>query len=184
VELTRRDRSAEWEARVSTVRCTRCGQEIGAGAPACPACYNPLGAPGPAAGGAPPAWPGAAFEYRSARTLMGLPLVHIVYGPMWLTGFRPARGIVAVGNVALGVVALGGVAVGGIALGGLSLGLICLGGVALGLGVGLGGVATGYCALGGLAVGVYALGGLGIGPHTLQNDPALLNMLGIRPGGR
>ncbi|WP_144426322.1 hypothetical protein [Methylobacterium sp. ARG-1] len=120
-----------------------------------------------------------AFEYRSARTWMGLPLVHIVYGPIWLTGFRPACGILAVGNLAIGVVAIGGIAVGGLALGGIGLGLICLGGIALGLGVGLGGVATGYVALGGVAAGFYALGGVGIGAHTLQNDPGLLHLLGL-----
>jgi hypothetical protein len=120
------------------------------------------------------------FEYRSPRSLFGWPLVHVVYGPAWLTGFKPARGILAIGNVAVGVFAIGGVAVGLFALGGLSLGLICLGGIALGLGLGLGGIATGYVALGGLAIGVYALGGLGIGAHTLQNDPGLLRLFGGR----
>lgn len=120
------------------------------------------------------------YEYRSPREFFGWPLVHIVYGPAWLTGFRPARGIVAIGNVAVGVFALGGVAIGLFALGGLSLGLICLGGIALALGLGLGGIATGYVALGGVAIGVYALGGLGIGTHTLQNDPGLLQFFGAR----
>ncbi|PJI55558.1 hypothetical protein CTI14_03750 [Methylobacterium radiotolerans] len=120
-----------------------------------------------------------AFEYRSARKWMGLPLVHIVYGPIWLTGFRPARGILAVGNIAIGVVAIGGIAVGGLALGGIGLGLICLGGIALGLGAGLGGIATGCVALGGVAAGFYALGGVSIGAHTLQNDPGLLHLLGL-----
>jgi hypothetical protein len=122
-------------------------------------------------------WPLYVYEYKSQTTLFGLPLIHICFGPAWLVAFRPARGIIAVGNIAIGFAAFGGVAMGLAAFGGISLGLVCVGGMALALGLGAGGIATGYLAVGGIAIGVYALGGLGIGAHTLQNDPHILRLL-------
>ena len=103
------------------------------------------------------------FEYKSKRTLFGLPLVHIHLG--W--GFCRAKGIFAVGNVATGLVALGGVAVGLLSLGGFSLGLLALGGLALGLLAAVGGLAVGAIAIGGLAIGLLALGGLAIGMYAM-----------------
>ena len=108
------------------------------------------------------------YEYKSERTFLGLPLVHINIG----RGFPPyrAKGVLAIGNIASGFVALGGIALGLLAFGGVALGLIALGGLALGLllgvagialgGVALGGIALGYFACGGIALGVYALGGI------------------------
>lgn len=106
------------------------------------------------------------YEYKSQRTLFGLPLVHINFGRRdhW------ARGIIAIGNIATGFVALGGVAVGLLSLGGVSFGLllalgavtlggVSVGGVALGL-LAWGGIALGWLAVGGCAVGVYAAGGV------------------------
>ena len=63
------------------------------------------------------------YEYKSARTLFGLPLVHInlrSHGAGW------ARGIIAVGNFATGVVSLGGTSLGVLSLGGISIGLLAL----------------------------------------------------------
>lgn len=109
------------------------------------------------------------YEFKSRRTLLGLPLVHINLGP----GLRCARGVLAVGNLALGGVALGGVAAGAFSIGGLSLGLLlALGGAALGgVAVGglacgilaLGGISWGWLSLGGIAKGVYAVGGIACG---------------------
>lgn len=106
------------------------------------------------------------YEYKSQRTLFGLPLVHINIGRRdhW------ARGIVAIGNIATGFVALGGVAAGLLSLGGVSFGLllalgavtlgaVSIGGVALGI-LAWGGIALGWLAVGGCAVGVYAAGGV------------------------
>ncbi len=106
------------------------------------------------------------YEYKSKRTLFGLPLVHVNVGH----GDHWARGIIAVGDIATGVVALGGVAAGLFTLGGVSLGLllalgalsigtVSIGGVAIGLIV-LGGVAMGWLSIGGVGVGVYAAGGI------------------------
>lgn len=106
------------------------------------------------------------YEYKSKRTLFGLPLVHIRLGHR---GVGLAKGIFAVGNYALGVFTLGGFSfglfsVGGLsfgllfALGGLAMGCLAVGGLAIGL-IALGGAAVGLLAVGGSAVGVYAAGG-------------------------
>ncbi len=106
------------------------------------------------------------YEYKSKRTLFGLPLVHVNIGNRnhW------ARGIIAIGNIATGFVALGGIAAGLLSLGAVSfglllalgavtLGVVSVGGVAIGL-LAWGGIALGYLAVGGCAVGVYAAGGV------------------------
>ena len=160
---------------MALIRCPECQREVSDKAYTCPACGCPI------RGGALPAGRGPgfpfAYEYKSTRTILGMPLVHIVYGPAWMGGLKPARGFIAIGNIALGVIAIGGFAAGIFTLAGIGLGFICVAGIALGIGVGIGGIATGYLALGGLAIGVYAIGGLGIGSHTLMNDPHLRDTL-------
>lgn len=102
------------------------------------------------------------YEYKSQRTLFGLPLVHVNIGRRdhW------ARGIVAIGNIATGFVALGGVSAGLLSLGGVSFGLLlALGAVTLG-GVSIGGVALGILAWGGIALGWLAVGGCAVGVYA------------------
>ena len=162
---------------MALIRCPECQREVSDKAPACPGCGYPL------YGGGVPLPPGRStglpysYEYKSSKTVFGMPLVHIVYGPAWAGGLRPAKGFIAIGNIAVGVIAIGGFAAGLITIAGIGLGAVCLAGVAIGLGIGIGGIATGYLAVGGVAIGVYAIGGLGIGIHTLQNDPHLLDSL-------
>lgn len=119
------------------------------------------------------------YEYKSARTWRGIPLVHINIG----FGKYVARGVVAIGNVALGLVALGlaavgfvsfglvaavgviafGLAAAGIAAGGTcAVGVFAAGAIALGV-FAAGGIATGWLAAGGLATGQYAIGGTASG---------------------
>ena len=105
-------------------------------------------------------------EYRSAKTIWGLPLLHIAFR----RGSGVARGIIAIGDVAIGGIALGGVSIGGIALGGVSFGLLGAGGVALGLLFAAGGVAVGGFANGGLAVGLAATGGQAYSLWTLAEE--------------
>lgn len=119
------------------------------------------------------------FEYRSARTLFGLPLLHIHTGRRHAgQRARTARGWIALGERAQGVIfASGGIAVGGIAIGGLSLGIISWGGLAAGLLFAFGGlaaalysfagIALGWIALGGVAIGQGAIGGLAIGEYAI-----------------
>jgi hypothetical protein len=109
------------------------------------------------------------YEYKSQTEFLGLPLVHIAYGPNPETGLpRVARGVIAIGNFAFGLVAIGGMAVGGVVLSGIGLGFFVLGGISIGM-VALGGLAIGAVfAAGGLAISsAYAVGGLAIGPHAI-----------------
>ena len=102
------------------------------------------------------------YEYKSERTLFGLPLVHINLG----RGNHWARGIVAIGNIATGFVALGGIAAGLLSLGAVSFGLLlalgavgvyAAGGVAAASRVAVGYVASAPLAIGQLADGVTAI---------------------------
>ena len=109
---------------------------------------------------------GFGYEYKSAITLFGLPLIHIASGVDEQTGQpRIARGIIALGNIAVGVLAFGGMAFGGLTFGGLSVGVLAIGGLAIG-GIALGGLAAGALfAAGGLAVSLaYAVGGGALAP--------------------
>ena len=107
------------------------------------------------------------YEYKSKRTLWGLPLVHIRFKNNSLVR---AKGVIAVGNVATGVVAVGCVSAGIVSLGVLSVGLLlsigCLsagllsaGCVAAGV-VAAGGFAFGWLGLGGIVHSVYGVGGI------------------------
>jgi len=104
------------------------------------------------------------FEYKSKRTIWGMPLLHVAQGIDPLTGRgREARGFIAIGGRALGVFAFGGVATGWFAFGGVARGFLAVGGVALGV-ISFGGVALALAfANGGAAIGSLANGGLAIG---------------------
>lgn len=111
------------------------------------------------------------YEYKSPRTLWGLPLVHIHVGHGKLCR---AKGVVAVGNAACGIIAAGIASVGVISLGGFSAGLLALGALTAGAvamgsvavgGIAFGGIAVGVLAFGGVAVGVVSLGGVAIASH-------------------
>lgn len=99
------------------------------------------------------------YEYKSRRTLFGLPLLHINVGR---GAMYRATGIVAIGLAARGVVAVGLVSLGVLAVGAVSVGLPAAGAAALG-GAATGAVAVGYVAVGSLAVGKVAIGSLAIG---------------------
>ena len=102
------------------------------------------------------------YEYKSKRTLFGLPLVHINCGP----GIHWARGIIAIGDIATGFVALGGIAVGLVSLGALCLGLLlALGAVSVGI-VSIGGLAVGLTAWGGFSFGLLSVGGISYGIYA------------------
>lgn len=64
------------------------------------------------------------YEYKSERTLWGLPLVHI---HLKNNSLVRAKGIIAVGNVAVGLVSAGIFSVGVLSFGVLALGVLALG---------------------------------------------------------
>ena len=103
------------------------------------------------------------YEYKSQRTLFGLPLVHIRLGDR---GTGVAKGVLAIGNYAVGIFSIGGFSLGLVSIGGLSFGLLfALGGWAMGA-LAIGGLAIGLLAIGGAAVGLFAIGGGAFGAHA------------------
>ena len=109
-----------------------------------------------------------AYEYRSARTLLGWPLIHICFGR---PGGQPmsAKGWIACGNGATGILlAIGGAAIGGVAIGTAAIGGVAIGCCAVG-GISCGGAAVGWlAAFGGAAVArYYACGGIPDAQHAV-----------------
>lgn len=100
------------------------------------------------------------FEYKSRRTVRGLPLVHINFG----AGRYTAKGIFALGNKAVGVVAGGFLSVGVVSFGLISAGLLALGTFSVGV-LAFGALAAGWLAFGGSACGMYAVGGAADASH-------------------
>lgn len=123
---------------------------------------------------APPPQRPPGYEYRSARTVFGLPLVHIAFSrdPEGHR-MRLASGIIAIGDIAIGGVAFGGISIGGIAFGGLSLGLVSFGGAALGLLTAIGGLGIGSFVLAGAATALFAARGGGAWTYWELSDTAL-----------
>ena len=78
--------------------CRECKHLVSEQARACPQC----GAPCPAQA----AWNGWGWEYKSALTVLGLPLIHVSF--KYHANRTPvvARGVIAIGQFACGVVTL------------------------------------------------------------------------------
>jgi hypothetical protein len=118
------------------------------------------------------------LEYRSRWTLLGLPLIHVRLSCRQNGRVLPAKGWIAVGDIAYGaLVALGGMwavaplsLAGGLGLGGLALGGGCAAGL---LSIG-GGFSVGAWALGGgLGLGLQAFGGCAVGWTAAQGGVAV-----------
>ncbi len=135
-------------------------------------------------------------EFKTHRTMLGLPLVHYTYGRSPETGRRVcAKGIIAIGRIACGFIAIGHVALGLVAIGQvavavlfgmgqLSSGIAALGQVAIGAYLGVGQFVTGYVAIGQFALGKYVLAQLGIGEHvysTRRFDPRAIEFFKAFP---
>ena len=117
------------------------------------------------------------FEYKSKRTLFGLPLVHI--NGKWggtakgvvAVGFK-ACGVVSVGFLSMGVLSAGCLSLGAVSLGALALGVLALGAVSVGLLLALGAVAAGFVAYGAAAFGGFAAGAFACAKYVAVGDHA------------
>lgn len=129
--------------------CRACCREVSRDALACPHC----GAPHPAR----QTWRGWGYEWKSPRTLFGLPVVHIAFGRDENGKMRVAKGIIAIGQFGLGaitiaqfgaaaVLGIGQFVVAPIAIGQFALGLAAAGQFGIGLLWGAGQMATGLLA--------------------------------------
>ncbi len=139
---------------MSPLRCRECGAELSPEALACPVC----GAPRPDE----PVGRGTGFEWRSSRTFLGYPLIHVAFGKDARGGWRVAKGVVAIGQFGVGLVTLAQFGVGLLfGFGQFVLGYLALGQVAVALYLGVGQVAVGYAAIGQVVVAHFGLGQLG-----------------------
>ncbi len=103
------------------------------------------------------------YEYKSTKTFLGLPLVHVNIG----LGIRKAKGIIAIGNVASGIISIGLASIGVLSLGLASLGVLSLAVFSVGLLLALGSVAIGTVAIGAIAVGIFTIGAISFGVFSL-----------------
>jgi RNA polymerase sigma factor (sigma-70 family) len=103
------------------------------------------------------------YEYRSKRTLLGLPLVHIRWNCEEGGKTLAAKGWIAMGNKAFGVIyATGQFSIGCISMGVVPIGLVSVGAFAAGL-FAFGGFSLAWVSMGGFAIGYMAFGGGTIG---------------------
>lgn len=102
------------------------------------------------------------YEYKSSKTFMGLPLIHVNIG------LRPvrAKGVIAIGNAAQGIIAIGLAAVGVIALAPVGVGLLLAIGACVVGGMAFGSLAVGIIAGGAISVGVFSMGALAVGQFS------------------
>jgi hypothetical protein len=129
------------------------------------------------------------IEYKSSKTILGMPLIHIVKGrrqEMIRTGRdgnqsirgvpaakgfiaigRRAKGVIAIGNLSCGIISFGNISIGVISLSNIGLGLLCFGNIAIGLLIALGNLAMGAFAAGNLAIGYGAVGNSSIGKYAI-----------------
>lgn len=97
------------------------------------------------------------YEYKSKRTLGGIPLVHIN-----LRRGKTAKGIVAIGLKSVGVISIGLLSIGILSIGLLALGVIGLG--MLGVGIfGFGSFALGFLSGGAISIGIISFGAISVG---------------------
>lgn len=98
------------------------------------------------------------YEYKSKKTLKGIPLVHVNFG----LGLYRAKGIIAIGNIASGIFALGFLSAGIISIGLFAAGLIAIGNITAGF-ISMGSLAVGCISFGAISIGIFCAGALNIG---------------------
>lgn len=103
------------------------------------------------------------YEYKSKRTLLGLPLIHINIGK----GFKKAKGIVAIGNISYGIVSAGIISLGVLSFGCMSIGIISLAAISIALLLAIGVISIGTFSIGAISIGVFSLGALSIGKYSI-----------------
>lgn len=141
---------------MSLSTCRECQAQVSTEALSCPHC----GAPFPAQ----PVWTGSGFEWKSARTFMGYPLVHVAVGKDSRGKRRVAKGVIAIGQFAVGLITVAQFGVGLLfGFGQFIFGFTAVAQFAGGLAVGIGQFATGYAAVGQIVVAYYGLAQLGLG---------------------
>jgi hypothetical protein len=148
--------------------CRECGAQVSIQARSCPHC----GAPRPGEG----SWSGTGFEWKSEKTYLGYPLVHVAFGRDARGKWRVAKGVIAIGQFAVGLITVAQFGVGFLfGFGQFILGFTALAQIALAAYLGVGQVATGYVAAGQVVLAYYGLAQVGLAKFlwsTQRQDPA------------
>ncbi len=138
------------------IACRECGAQVSVEARSCPHC----GAPRPADA----AWSGTGFEWKSEKSYLGYPLVHVALGRDSLGRLRVAKGVIAIGQCAVGLITVAQFGVGVVfGFGQFILGFTALAQFAFAALLGVGQIATGYAAVGQMVLAYYGLGQIGLG---------------------
>lgn len=108
-------------------------------------------------------------EYKSKKTLWGLPLWHIAKNARGIIAVGlNARGIISIGLRSCGVVSVGVLSMGIISIGTLSLGLLfSLGLFSVALLISVGTIAAGVLTVGAISFGAFSLGAVAIGDYSV-----------------
>jgi len=158
---------------MSLSTCRECGAQVSTEALTCPQC----GAPRPSQS----TWTGPGYEWKSARTFLGYPLVHVAFGRDSRGRLRVARGIIAIGQFAIGLITVAQFGVGLLfGFGQFIAGFLVLAQFAGGIAVGAGQFATGYLAAGQVVLAYYGVAQFDLGQYLgrlLQKNPEIINFL-------
>jgi len=121
---------------------------------------------------------GRYYEYKSKKTLFGLPLVHVIIG----LRAKKATGVIAIGNISSGIISIGFISYGLLSIGLLNAGILGFGiiSIALLFSVGvfsigtftIGSISIGIFSLGAVSLGKYAVGALAVASHVAIGDHA------------
>jgi len=143
--------------------CRECGREVSYQAWSCPHC----GAPRPGI----PDWQGTGFEWRSSRTVLGYPLIHVAVGRDARGKLRVACGVIAIGQFAIGLITVAQFGVGLLfGLGQFILGFTAVAQVAVAGIFAVGQLAVGYAAIGQIVLAYYGLAQGGWAAHLLSPE--------------
>jgi hypothetical protein len=161
------------EYHMALTNCRECQAQVSTEAFACPHCGAPV----------QPTLrvPSRGFEWKSATTILGYPLVHVALGRNSEGKLRVAKGIIAIGQFGVGLITIAQFGVGLLfGFGQFMAGLLVLAQFAGGLVVGVGQFATGYVAFGQVVLGYYSRGQVDLGKFLwrfIQENPELAEFL-------
>jgi len=148
---------------MSMTTCRECQKEVSTEAKACPHC----GAPRPS----DREWHGTGYEWKSARSYWGYPLVHIAYGKDPRGRRRVAKGIIAIGQYGIGLITVAQFGVGMVfGLGQFIFAPLVVAQFAGGIILALGQFASGYVAIGQFVLAYYGLAFSAAGKYIWTPD--------------
>ncbi len=142
------------------------------------------------------------IEYKSDKTIFGMPLVHIVKArrnKSYIRGIgydrnrymhlpvakgfiaigQRAKGIISIGTISCGLISIGVISVGLISFALVGLGLLSLGNVVVGLLMALGNIAVGSFSIGNIALAYAAFGNSSTGKYAIGNAVNGINKIRI-----